>query len=199
MNLTGLGGVPRDNQGLEAKNKALKDDQDYRRDDVVVFLYSLADWLENESIGDRSFGETFSKQAWNRKLFYNARVIIENTLVLECGFKFHSKKSSIRRGVIIPSCGLLRKLSDEIAARGGTVDVCTLKIAISAADGGEEPWLDTFKNLMRKPVETVSCLQSARAPPQRVPFATSSVCAVCGRRVRARPRTLMLRRHSGTI
>jgi len=62
----GSSGTPHDNNALEAKNRAQKDDAQYLRQTVPTFLHWMANWLENESRRDLTFEHKFSAAVFNR-------------------------------------------------------------------------------------------------------------------------------------
>jgi len=137
------GGVPSDNNALEAKNAALKRDVRHKRHGTSAFINVITAWLERESLLDSDFGETYSSAAFNFNTFKMVYDLVEAACgPFQCKLRFHGK-------YIIPS---IKTIEEAVVVFDCERDPVALKAFFRApSEDGSDSWVSTYLKLHTQP------------------------------------------------
>ena len=142
-NETFVGGVPSDNNALEAKNAALKKDVRHKRYGTAAFVKVITQWLERESLLDSEFGEVYSPAAFNFNTFKMVYDLVEATCgPFQCKMRFNGKH-------IIPS---VKTIEEAVVVFDCAREPTELKSFFRAqGEDGSDSWLATYLKLHKHP------------------------------------------------
>jgi hypothetical protein len=153
MNASFVGGVPSDNNALEAKNGALKRDVRHKRHGTAAFIKVIKQWLERESLIDSEFGETYSSIVFNFNTFKTVYDLVEAACgPFQCKLRFN--------GIyIIPS---IKTIEEAVVVFDCERDAVALKGFFRAqGEDGTDSWISTYLKLHKQPVEYVAARKKA--------------------------------------
>ena len=142
-NMTFVGGVPSDNNALEAKNAALKRDIQHKRHGTAAFVKVITHWLERESLLDSEFGEVYSREAFNFNTFKMVYDLVEGT----CGpFQCMMRANGNH---ILPS---IRTIEEAVVVFDCAREPKAVKAFLRAqSEDGSDSWLSTYVKLQKHP------------------------------------------------